>query len=259
MQIYVPFAFETPHKNLEFQALYGDYIYANAPWIESDGYVDFVLSRSERMQIYLDNGAYENHESVSVKEYLSIIEALRPNVVVVPDVIGNRPATIRRVKEFFNAGPPSGPGAPKYMIVPQGGSNDEWVTCFHTLLRMYRHDFHLVGLPRKMYPSRLILARHVYNLSKKPLHLLGCVDPSEIAGILASNTPIASVDTSWPARKALGKTGPKDRIDFENDELDQDAFEAALMTFYDKIGLGSFRQMKPKEAENILVTHQEED
>jgi hypothetical protein len=226
-------AFETPLANLDFSSMFGDYIFALAHLVETEpDYAHWIMNRAEDMELYLDNGAYELGSSIDVKHYASVIESLQPDVAIAPDTMQDREKTIRLSKSFFELGAPKGP---KYMIVPQGKTTDEWVLCLHTLVRMFRHEFHMIGIPRCMYPRRLQLARHAQKFTKKPIHLLGCVDPSEIAGILQSNMNVQSLDTSWPARHALGKLGPQDRIDFHTDDLEFEVFQASVSEFLRRI------------------------
>jgi len=228
----VKLAFEAPLKSLELSSKFGDYLFAIALWLKHSEYSDFVLGRPESMELYLDNGCYEQGASIDIREYVGYIEGLQPDVAVVPDVYLNYPDTIRMAGVFFKEHLPQ---TTKYMLVPQGKTMSEWVLCYHKLLRMFRHRFSIVGIPRNMFPHRLQLVRHVYNISKKDIHILGCVEPSEIAGILASNVPVVSIDTSWPARYVLGKLGKEDRIDFETDEIGFQEFDGAVKEFLRRI------------------------
>lgn len=253
----VTLAFETPLKNLDLQVKFGDYLFAEADWLNRyPEYADFIQTYGENMPVYLDNSAWLLGESIDVKEFISIIEGLRPQVVVVPDAKGSRDKTIRLVKQFFEAGPPK--DGIKYMVVPQGKNSNDWIACFQTIVRMFRHDFQMVGLPRIMYPTRLQLARHVQAFCKKPTHILGCVDPSEITGILASsNATVASIDTSWPARLALGKKRDE-RIDFENDFITFDAFQNALSQFLKIITPGR-PNYAPTESQIVIQGGEDEE
>lgn len=224
-------AYEAPLKSLELSSKFGDYLFAIAVWLKHEEYSDFIMNRNEHVGLYLDNGCYEKGSSINILEYIEIIEALRPDVIVAPDVYLNMQETLRMTKAFFDKKRPHA----KYMIVPQGRDTEEWIRCFHTMVRMFRHEFQVIGIPRNMYPKRLSLIRHVYNFAKKDIHLLGCVEPSEIAGILSSNIPILSMDTSWPGRFALGRTGPEDRIDFESDEISFESFDNAVKEFIKRI------------------------
>lgn len=236
----VELAFETPLKNLDLQVKFGDYLFVEAAWLDYPEYLNFVQVYGENVPVYLDNSAWLNGRSVNIQDYLATIEALRPDVAVVPDALGKKGETIKLTKAFFDAGPPEKQGT-RYMIVPQGKNKDEWISCLHIMTRMFRHRFQMVGLPRVMYPIRLQLARHVQAFNKLPVHILGCVDPSEIAGILASPlTNVTSIDTSWVARSALNKK-KGERIDFENDDVEFSAFENALEDFLQRVTPGRFR------------------
>ena len=228
----VEFAFETPLQSLEMQATHGDYLFGIATWARDfPEYAHFLLEHSENSSLYLDNGAFEEGQSMDVMEYLTIIESLMPDWVVAPDVIQNSAKTIQMSKLFFmEAGQLS--ESVKVMVVPQGKTVEEWIHCFHVMVRMFRHKFDMVGVPRCMYPNRLALVRHIIKFARgKKIHLLGCGEPSEIAGILGSNAPITSIDTSWPARQALGRTDFGDKLNFEIDVLDFDKFTKQVKRF----------------------------
>lgn len=227
------YAFETPFKNLDYASMCGDYIFALAHLVDTNPeYAHWITNRAEETELYLDNGAYELGQAMDLTRYVHIIESLQPNVVVVPDAMSDMAKTVSLAKQFFDQKIPAGI---HYMIVPQGKTTDEWLLCLHKMTRMFRHRFHIIGIPRVMHPRRLQLARHAHSFVKKPIHILGCVTTSEIAGILSSYVPVVSLDTSWPARHALGKTGPKDRIDFENDDLDFDQFQKSVEIFLNEI------------------------
>lgn len=226
------FAFETPIKSLDMQATHGDYLFGIATWAEKHpDYARFLITHSENADLYLDNGAYEEGQSIDIPSYLTIIESLMPNVVVVPDVISNAAKTIQMSKLFF-AEANRLPNYIKFMIVPQGKSVEEWNYCLHVMIRMFRHKFSMIGIPKCIYPHRLQLVRHVLKFARgKEIHLLGCQDISELTSIFNSRVAVASVDTSWPARQALGLLKPNDRIDFVNDKLDFDKFSNQVQRF----------------------------
>jgi len=226
------FAFETPLQSLDMQATHGDYLFGIATWARDfPDYSHFLLSHSENCSLYLDNGAFEEGKSMDVLEYLTIIESLMPDYVVAPDVIKDSAKTIQMSKLFFLEADQL-PDTIKVMVVPQGKTVEEWVYCFHVMVRKFRHKFDMVGIPRCMYPHRLTLVRHVLRFARgKKIHLLGCGEPSEVAGILGSNAPITSIDTSWPARQSLGRTSFDDKLNFEDDVLDFNKFTKQVERF----------------------------
>jgi len=205
------FSFEVPLKNIELQREISDYIFAIAPWFENATYRDFVLEHRADMPLYLDNGAYEQGASIDVKKFVELVRFLEPEVVIAPDVYGDG---------------------------NQGRSVSEWTECFQTLTSEFKDYFHIVGLPRIMYPNRLFLAEYSFELSGKPVHVLGCPDPSEVPPILnSSKILVESLDTSYPTRIALNKTGLSDRIDFLNDRVSPKALRDAVKQFFSMIGI----------------------
>jgi len=229
------FSFEVPLKNIELQREISDYIFAIAPWFENATYRDFVLEHRADMPLYLDNGAYEQGASIDVKKFVELVRFLEPEVVIAPDVYGDGNGTIDLTRRFFSF---ELPRLTRVMIVPQGRSVSEWTECFQTLTSEFKDYFHIVGLPRIMYPNRLFLAEYSFELSGKPVHVLGCPDPSEVPPILnSSKILVESLDTSYPTRIALNKTGLSDRIDFLNDRVSPKALRDAVKQFFSMIGI----------------------
>jgi len=226
------FSFEVPLKSLELQVEFSDYIFAIAPWFENETYRNFVHEHRSQLPLYLDNGAYEQGASIDIEKYIELIRTLHPDVVVAPDVYSDSKGTIELTRQFFKH---SLPTDTKVMIVPQGRSIIEWTRCLRTLYSEFENRFHLVGIPRVMYPNRLFLSVYSFKLTSKPIHILGCPDPNELPEIFDSGVPVESLDTSYPTRKALGKVGLDDRIDFFNDRVSFKSMQKAVNEFFQLI------------------------
>ena len=224
-------AFTTPLKNLDLSMKHSDYLFLVAPTLV-EGLVDEI---DTSLPIYLDNGAYEFGSSMPIDEFLTVIEIVNPAVVIVPDRPQHMEETLRLTTRFFDMVPKSWFSRFKFMIVPQGRTMDQWRHCFLVMLRKFRGMFHLVGIPKYLYPARVNAVRFVWGRSRKFSHLLGCPNPSEIPQILNANAPVESIDTTWPARHSLGKLD--EVLDLVNDELDPEAFDKSCALFLEKSGL----------------------
>lgn len=228
--------FTTPVANLDLAVQYSDYLFLTAKMLEFDSTITFLHEMDENVSVYLDNGAYELGESVSVNDYITLAETFQPDVIIVPDRIKSMKRTIELAKAFFEEIPQSWLRERQIMIVPQGRDLNEWRHCFLVMFRLFQGQFHLVGVPKYLYPSRLSAIRFVWSKCRKPCHLLGCQDPSELGQLVTSNAPVLSVDTTWPARYALGKLDQP--LTFDEEGLTRQSFEEAIRVFYEKAGIG---------------------
>ncbi len=218
-------SFETPKQSLELGFNHSDYVFALAHLWEDIWYRNAVFrQQAEGKEIFLDNSAFELSQSIGFDRYLSIIRELEPNIVVVPDSMGNIAETIKLAKYFYQSLPGNFLNRFKFMIVPQGKDNRERLKCFH-ILRSFGYPFQVVGLPRHACPNRIEL---LYNIKKflprTRIHFLGLPDPQELRGI---GHLIDSLDTSWPAKYAAGRN-LKELLDFREDVCDEQKFIEAV-------------------------------
>lgn len=98
-------------------------------------------------QVYLDNSCYELGESLDDELLYEYCEKLNPFVVVLPDVIGNKNATIDRTLKFLD----KYPHVANYgMAIAQGATADEMIECY-AAFRDYRgedeFDIFMLGFP----------------------------------------------------------------------------------------------------------------
>jgi queuine/archaeosine tRNA-ribosyltransferase len=219
-------ALETPKQNFELQLEHSDYIFALAHLWEDSRYRNFVFrAQAEGKAIYLDNSAFELKTSIEMDKYISIIREIKPQVIVVPDALGNIASTIKLTKTFYQGLPGNFFQQYKFMIVPQGKDNRERMKCFH-IMRSFGFPAHVIGLPRHACPHRVELLKLVKKfLPRTKIHFLGLPDPEELRGGIAHE--IDTIDTSWVAKYSVGKGG-YEMLNFESDICDPDKFNEGL-------------------------------
>lgn len=219
-------ALETPKQNFDLQLEHSDYIFALAHLWSDSKYRNFIFrAQAEGKQIYLDNSAFELGTSMEIDRFISIIREINPQVVVVPDALGDIATTVKLAKVFYQGLPGNFFQKYKFMIVPQGKDNRERMRCFH-ILRSFGFPINVIGLPRHACPNRVELLRLVKKfMPRTKIHFLGLPDPEELKGGVTQE--IATLDTSWVAKYSVGKGG-HEMLDFEKDNCDQDRFLEGL-------------------------------
>ena len=234
-------AFEVPKKYLDWGLNHCDYFFALAHLLGEWEYRDFIYRCQDRdIEIYLDNSAFELKESINLDYYFGLILELRPEVVVVPDVLGDLAKTIRLTRLFYEGLPRlffEKSSKTKFMVVLQGQNNRERLRCLH-VIRSYGYPFHIVGLPRHACPQRIELLHAIKRfIGRRGVHFLGLPDPAELKEL---KIPIQSLDTSWVAKYSIGK-GANEYLDFENDEINEQKFIEGLTIL--KANLSQFQDV----------------
>lgn len=105
-------------------------------------------AKSDRVLI-LDNGADELGEGLQGEEFWDLVEEVRPDVVIAPDVLKDGPETIHRTTRFLYELSSREAlvdfGDMKVMGVAQGKTLDEWINSYLSLISNSR--IHIVGVP----------------------------------------------------------------------------------------------------------------
>jgi len=220
-------ALETPLSCPDLGFRYGDYLFVLGHLWSNPVYREAVLYwQRTGKPVYLDNSAFELSTSISNTDYFQVIGELRPDIIVVPDAVGQFKETVRLARSFFTEISGSAFMRHRFMIVPQGKDNRERMKCYHALKGM-GFPFHMIGLPRHAYPYRVELLYNLMKFTNKSnmlFHFLGVPDPKELNGI---SPLLHSLDTSWVAKDAIGKGG-FDSLNFEADEVEESAFLSSL-------------------------------
>jgi hypothetical protein len=194
--------------------------------------------------VYMDNSCFELGESLEDDLLYEWCEKLNPDIVVLPDVLGDRLATLDRTFGFLDRYPHV---ASYGMAVAQGSSRQELIECYADM-RDYRseHDYYIEMLalpfvfkwidrdPEKQANERIDLidymdANRVIDRGRRH-HLLGTWQAREFAYYRKYGW-ISSIDTSNPIMAAIdgdayGEHGlsnkPKSTFDSVYDMLEVD-------------------------------------
>jgi len=192
-------AFEAPVKDTELALELGDYIFAIAPFLLTEQeYEGTVKSFSEKKELYIDNGAYENN-LISGHALLGLCWKFRPKLVVAPDVIGDAKETIELTKVFLKR-LRERLELVEVMGVIQGEDEGEKMWCLTELLKL---GVNRIGLGQAAFfgnmTDRFTFARtHCVNCPA-PLHLLGAKSVSEL---MLYKGLVDTIDSSFPFKYA---------------------------------------------------------
>ena len=190
---------------------FGDYMYVLLhKYLEHEGYRDYVDSIQGDTVVYLDNSAFELGESLDNKVLYDAFKRIKPSVVILPDVLGEKDITITRTQEFLNEYPDTHDYS---MAVIQGNSPEEMIECYKVFDSDPRIKYIAIPfvyswaekIPHVQANERqLLLAHmntHVINKDRKH-HLLGTWWANEF-NYYRDYEWVYSVDTSNPVMAAL--------------------------------------------------------
>lgn len=187
----------------------------------------------------MDNSLIELGGAVDMPRLVEAAIKCEADEIILPDVFNNAEGTISSVEyaaewlyknNLLNKF--------RLMAVCQGKDEDEFNTCF-TVLNMM-HYISCIGIPKvaeTKHPEGRPHFEHLWTERQmtKQIHLLGVW--SNLQELLMYRKPqlIRSVDTCIPA--LLSKTTayvytdrPKNTIDLNNDEIDEENYECILQT-----------------------------
>lgn len=158
---------------------------------------------SQREFIILDNSVIELGEAMHAQKLLEVAELIRPDCIVLPDILGDTGATIeaaRNASELKDS--PFG-----LMKVPQGETTEDLVTCIRWLYENMNREGHddIWGIPRwisNKFGSRQSIVQYINQLCESPrIHLLGmskhleddlrCCSFPNVMGIDSANPLVA--------------------------------------------------------------------
>jgi len=168
-------------------------------------------------QVYLDNSCFELGASLSNELLYEWTQKLRPSVVILPDTLGNKEATISQTNEFLVSYPDT---AGYGMAVIQGNSPDEMLDCYQEFRDQrvgdHEQDIYMIGIPfvyswvekdpLTQATERVKLLRRLNDLRivdrNRPHHLLGTWYAGEFSHYRDYHW-IRSIDTSNPVMAAI--------------------------------------------------------
>tara|TARA_B100000949_G_scaffold137679_1_gene121110 strand:+ start:15395 stop:16180 length:786 start_codon:yes stop_codon:yes gene_type:complete len=194
-------------------AKYTDYhlILANEV-VDTHSYANYYSSLDNSHTIILDSGTVEiGYADAEMIQAAS--EILNKEVIIVaPDFLGDKVRTITETEKFLEQD--WCPVKNNIMIVPQGETPEEWISCFDYLDLHYSERFKWVGIPRIsedfvggrswLYQNVMQIHRRRRGMNDQPkIHLLGIqhsIDEIEWAKHYSSR--IVGVDSSAPLKAA---------------------------------------------------------
>ena len=207
---------------------------------ENKGYLKYLDSLPDDRYVIIDNGAHEEC-SISNEELIDRARRVRADEIVAPDVPYDSEVTWHKTNEFIdnliNTCTDKELDRIKVQAVPQGKTKGEWLHCYRQMQKLSYID--VIGLSRlsipKCFPgynlkeSRKQCIKRIAGVGKKPFHLLGLTDPSEVAvyNTLSDTAGIRSVDTGVPyvyglKRRKFGIGGTKPSNDSVRISMDLD-------------------------------------
>jgi hypothetical protein len=121
----------------------------------SQRYLEFYArERANGSHVILDNGADELGKGINMSTLLDIVEAVRAQEVILPDVQGNGPDTVAATQDALRWLVDDGreqyirAGEPKLMIVPQGQLFSEWRNSLNMMLNATEGFLPVIGVAK---------------------------------------------------------------------------------------------------------------
>lgn len=140
--------------------------------------------------LMMDNGAAEMGESVPVDWLASWANTIRADEIVMPDVLDDCNATLRRTHEALEFFPPRARA-----FCPQGKTWDEWEHCASRMVSMGGATLCIAKRYERLPGGRVhalqLIKRHKWD-EKFNIHLLG-IDTNPIAEIIAAREVYAAI------------------------------------------------------------------
>lgn len=190
---------ELPTAYLDYSDLFDyDFVIASV-CLQDLTYYSHYKTCKKRYTI-LDNGAFENKGNpLDTAVYYEVIKELKPDVVVIPDVLRDQAETAKRVSSFLDFWKTNKIEGVSLMGVLQGTS-PSLLKSLHFYYQSVGVSF--FGLPYINQIDRFQFLRanpHITNV-----HILGAPNIGEVTA-LATLPQVVSIDTSLPVRLAVGK------------------------------------------------------
>lgn len=165
---------EIPPALIEnYQDQVSDYMFALLhKLIDSTEYFRLVTEyRDAGGVVFLDNSCFELGASLDNDLLYKTYDIVRPDIVILPDVLGNADATVERTLAFIKEHPDVIDHA---MAVPQGSSFDELIECYKLFrdFRLGSQSFAMIGIPF-VYPW---LEKEPYFQANERIRLLNFMD-----------------------------------------------------------------------------------
>ena len=187
---------ELPIKNLDMSDHFDyDFVIASTCF-EHKEYRDYFMACPNRFMI-LDNGAFETGESVDDRKYLELAAELKPNVIVIPDVLYDPVATLDRFFEFMNIWKENAndfKGTELMGVIQCNGNYDT----AHMMSVVYNsHGVECIGVPYASMIDRYKFISQHPELTN--VHILGCPTVPEVMSLQLLDN-VKSIDSSLPVK-----------------------------------------------------------
>lgn len=182
--------------------------------------------RSGGRYTILDGSSEDMGGRVSLDDLGELVEAIRPDEVVLPYVSKDRKATYDLSMDFFNDHIVEMEKKPKIMAVAQGESKDDWLSSYITWMDLEYID--VIGVTSdidfsvsqvsakkedlgtsgsRSFNRRRLVDQIYYQYAKKPIHLLGMNNLGEVQLLRDSGANskgfIRSIGTTDPFAAAI--------------------------------------------------------
>lgn len=180
-------------------------------------YREFYRERSKAGDfVILDNGALEKKgHSAPLRDVVAAAMLVKPSVVVFPDHIFDSDGTLNELENAMRS-----PAVRwlkrvvpevKFMAVPHGLDEDDWLKCFDTLNEL-PFGIDELGIPKvtgQLFGARWKALERIRKRVRKPCHLLGVWWQTTLDDIRreASYPFVVGVDTPKPIRLAVHGMG----------------------------------------------------
>jgi len=198
------FAFQVPIKYIKELDKENDYLFVLAQYLTNPKYLEFIQKTEKN--IILDNGASELGESIDIKEYKKIIDLIKPDTIIIPDVLFNKKKSDMLEKKFMKLFSEEELSYYEFMRVVQGATTTEYC---QSLLEIANGDNdYIIGISRSRrlisngYSYLLNILKDSYTGNKKiKIHILGTENPLELEEFALYDNDtikIVSTDTSLP-------------------------------------------------------------
>ena len=161
--------------------------------LESKKYLTIVKEiKAKGIYIILDNSAPYLGKSVNLSSLLKCISLVKPDEVILPDVINDYNATLKLTEEFIRILPDK--GEMKLMAVPQGCNLDEYIKCYEifsrnpaidnlglsfTVSKLFNNFLPKGNITYREHLIKILINKGIIDYSK-PHHLLGFSDSGNL-------------------------------------------------------------------------------
>lgn len=187
--------------------------------VEGTKYYDEVYASfyAQKIKEYeysiMDNGLWELGDSIDYKTLYEIGEKYKPSHLILPDCLNERKITTERTIKYLAEFEKI--STPKFIGVIQGKTLEDLIlmTEFYNAI----DSVEVIAIPLLSLPisspdinteqysyHRINVTRNILKVTKKPIHLLGCITPHEFRHYNQTDLiNVKSIDTSAPIMYGL--------------------------------------------------------